>query len=138
MKAIYNGTGALRNITLELDATDLKELWRRLAFLDSLPTECGHCGSTEVAPMHWREPEYFKIGCKACKAEINLGMRKNEQKSLYFDDSKKWNIPPARGGSSSNGAGNAWESATPAKPKRPAPPQQRPQDEFPSGEDLPF
>lgn len=142
IKAIYdNNRGALQNVRLELTTADLKELWRALALLEALPTECGKCGCPELYPTYRAQPhEYYEITCKACGAEVKFGTHYNEAKTLFFDERQEWRIPPQRQVSAPAPGGHAWQNATPAKPKAKPnrPPVTTPEDEFPSGEDLPF
>lgn len=140
IRATYdNDRGALKNVRLELNATDLKQLWRALALLEALPTECGKCGCEELYPTYRHSPhEYYEITCRACGAEVKFGTHNNEEKTLFFDQRQEWRVPPQR---QVNQSDDSWQSATPAaKPKATARPPvaARPEDEFPSGEDLPF
>lgn len=144
MKATYKGEGVFEGVSLEFDVSNMKVLWKSIAFLSSLPRACKACGSTDIRAVHRTTKEgyeYFEIECNDCEAVAQLG-QKQVDGSLFYRQYQDWQKRPSGGGDGQQG--DSWESARPAKPQnRPAP--SRPpaetvniDDEFPSGEDLPF
>lgn len=73
-----------RVIHVEDEAASAKELWKALAFWDSLPTS----GPMEEPDLKfsYRTPgdyEYFALECRSSGKEFKMGERKNAEKSLF-------------------------------------------------------
>jgi hypothetical protein len=76
------------NGMLEVTEQDFKAIWSKASLIGDFPTECGKCGSKDIAPMH-KTPkgvEYFGLKCKACGAEQTFHQKKEGGFYIRFDD----------------------------------------------------
>ncbi len=64
---------------MEIHARDVREIWRQIAFFEDLPTACGECGSIDLVPGYRpvREFEFYSLCCRACRAELPMGRRRD-------------------------------------------------------------
>lgn len=74
----------------EFEASSPKEIFEKLALLDSLFTEdsCGCCGSKEI--IYFNRPvdngSYLELRCQKCRAQLSFGQNK-DGKGIF---AKRW------------------------------------------------
>ena len=66
------------NSTIELEATDLKAVFRFSSLVSRFPSKCDACGCEEVFLDH-KSPkgnDYYMVTCKKCTASVSIGQLK--------------------------------------------------------------
>lgn len=104
-----------RTIRIEDDATTEHELWRKLAFWDSLPTS-GPNGETDLR-FSYRTPqgfEFFALECRSIGQEFKFGQKKDD-KHLF---PKGWEAMQH------GGARDEYEEEPETRRQPPTPPRQ--------------
>ncbi len=80
-------------IAVEISGDNALDLWPAAAFWSSLPTTCPQCAAALV--LEYTTPKTFKYYKLKCTGQtphaVNLG-QKTDDRSLYFDRSKPWEI----------------------------------------------
>lgn len=78
-------------LTIEDDAEDPKDFFRKAAFLSSLPKSCGNCNGDDIIIDHRRVDsfEFFEVRCLTpdCNHVLPFGQYK-DGKGLLF--AKQW------------------------------------------------
>lgn len=85
MKAHLKAFGG--RLTIEVEGADQKELFMHIAGWHEILSEqkCGLCGSDRIRfqyQLTQAKDAYYRLHCDACRAEFNLGQRK-EPKVLF-------------------------------------------------------
>ena len=99
----FSSNGFVAGIWTEVKASDFAEYLRQMALMESLPKNCGLCGSAHLTPVHRRHQqfEFFEINCKHCKAVFHMG-RRRDNGALFPNWKRGWQP--------------AWSPADPSPP----------------------
>lgn len=66
---------------IQLEAEDLRELFRETELLSQLPKTCGRCASDDIGPGYSKSQkgdEFFFLRCNSCAGEFKIGQRKSD------------------------------------------------------------
>lgn len=83
----------LGGLSIQLEAADLKGLFRETELLSQCPQACGACGSKNINPAYSKSAkegfEFYSLKCADCNSEFKFGQRKSDG-GLFpkFDEGK--------------------------------------------------
>ena len=86
---------SIGNLKLQIEAPDLKSLFREMELLTQCPRNCD-CGSGNIVPQYSKHAakgyEFFSLKCLDCEKEFSFGQRKSDQ-ALFPNFTDGWKAP---------------------------------------------
>jgi len=106
---MIKATTNIGNLRLQIEAKDLKDLFREMELLSQCPQHCA-CGSRNITPQYSKHAakgfEFFSLKCGDCGKEFSFGQRKSDG-GLFPNFTDGWKEPyRGSGGGSSNEEGS--------------------------------
>ena len=97
---MYKARMKIGSMTLEMEASDMKDVFKWSGVFGNLPKLCDACGQPNLYLSH-RSPQnfdYYSLACSDCGAEATFGQNK-EGGGLFWkwDNKMEKYVPPESG-----------------------------------------